>query len=178
MPGVVPNESISDLAERRDALRQASSMPGSDAHALLDAALAELDGTIEALAAHAGQAGQAGGSVAESATDGATDVIRAERHLLHAAFQRAPVPLLLLELDGTIRRANARAADLLGAPTGYATGKSLAVFVDPPSRAALQSQLAAVARTGQARQARCRRSAHPGVDRAATSGVGRRVAHE
>ena len=149
MPGVMPNESVADLEQRRDALRLAATMPGSDAHALLDAVLTELDGAIEALALRRGQPDG-------PATDGGADVVRAERHLLHAAFQQAPVPLLLLELDGTIRRANARAADLLGAPTGYATGKSLAVFVDPPSRAALQTQLAAVARTGKARQARCR----------------------
>ena len=82
--------------------------------------------------------------------------MRAERRLLQAVFQQAPAPLLLLELDGTIRRANTRAAQLLGAPTGYATGKPLAVFVDLPSRAAVQTQLAAVARTGKARQSRCR----------------------
>src|SRR5207253_4086153 len=59
---------------------------------------------------------------------------------LFRSFQQAPAPLLLLELDGTIRRANTRAAQLLGAPTGYATGKSLAVFVDLPSRAAAATQ--------------------------------------
>ncbi|HEX4833844.1 MAG TPA: SpoIIE family protein phosphatase [Trebonia sp.] len=150
MPGVGPNEPVGELALRRDALRQAAAMPGADAPALLEAVLTELDGAIDTLAGAPGQ--QPGGQAAE----GVSDVVRAERHLLYAAFQRAPVPLLLLETDGTIRRANGRAAELLGAPTGYATGKPLAVFVDPPSRAALQTQLAAVARTGKARQARCR----------------------
>src|SRR6185437_7544779 len=73
-----------------------------------------------------------------------------------AVFQQAPVPLFLLEQDGTIRRANNQAAALLGAPSGYATGKPLASFVDLPYRAAVQTQLAAVARTGKPRTASCR----------------------
>jgi serine phosphatase RsbU (regulator of sigma subunit)/PAS domain-containing protein len=152
MPGGLPSEPLGDLARRRDALRQAAAMPGSDARALLDAVLTELDGAIDSLAAGPG-------AVAEDpdpAAGGLPDAVRAERRLLQAVFQQAPAPLLLLELDGTIRRANARAAQLLGAPTGYATGKPLAAFIDLPSRAAAASQLAAVARTGKARQARCR----------------------
>jgi serine phosphatase RsbU (regulator of sigma subunit)/PAS domain-containing protein len=152
MPGGLPGEPLGELARRRDALRQAAAIPGSDAHAVLDAVLTELDGAIDALAA-----GSA--AVAEDLDPGAggpPDAVRAERRLLQAVFQQAPAPLLLLELDGTIRRANTRAAQLLGAPTGYATGKSLAVFVDLPSRAATATQLAAVARTGKARQSRCR----------------------
>jgi serine phosphatase RsbU (regulator of sigma subunit)/PAS domain-containing protein len=155
----MPNESLSDLTQRRDALRQAAAIPGSDAPALLDAVLTELDGAIEALTeldgtietlalAQAPGDGQSG--------DGAAEVVRAERHLLYTAFQQAPVPLLLLELDGTIRRANARAADLLGVPAGYSTGKALAVFTDPSSRAALRTHLAAVVRSGKPRQARVR----------------------
>jgi serine phosphatase RsbU (regulator of sigma subunit) len=80
----------------------------------------------------------------------------AERRLLHAAFQRTPAALFLLEQDSTIRRANDRAAALLGFPAGYATGKPLTSFVDLPFRAALQTQLAAVARTGADRKANCR----------------------
>jgi serine phosphatase RsbU (regulator of sigma subunit)/PAS domain-containing protein len=127
------SDSPSGLAARRDALRQAARVPGADHRALLDAALAEVDAALDALAS--GQPGDAGddivtGSVPESA--------RAERRLLHGAFQEAPVPLFLLEADGTIRRANNKAAELLGAPVGYATGKALTVFVDLPLRAAVQ----------------------------------------
>ena len=82
--------------------------------------------------------------------------MRTERRLLHAVFQQAPVPLFLLEQDGTIRRANNKAAELLGAPSGYATGKTLAAFVDLPTRAAVQTQFAAALRTGKPRTARCR----------------------
>src|ERR1700748_2599838 len=76
--------------------------------------------------------------------DALPEALRTERRLLHAVFQQAPVPLFLLEQDGTIRRANNQAAALLGSPSGYATGKPLASFVDLPYRAAVPTQLAAV----------------------------------
>jgi serine phosphatase RsbU (regulator of sigma subunit) len=71
-------------------------------------------------------------------------------------FQRAPIPLLVLEQDGTVRRANAAAGDLVGSSPGYVTGRSLTTFVDLPSRAVVQSQLAAIVRTGAPRQAACK----------------------
>ena len=127
--------------------------PARTSRTLIEAALTELDAAIEATGAAAPRprrphrAGR-GGGLPES--------VRAERRLLHAVFQQAPVPLFLLEQDGTIRRANNKAAELLGAPPGYATGKTLAAFVDLPFRAALQTQLAAVLRTGKPRTASCR----------------------
>jgi serine phosphatase RsbU (regulator of sigma subunit)/PAS domain-containing protein len=151
-----PNDSsaeLADLAGRRDALRQAAELPGADPRALLDAAFAELDAAVEVLSklvqAEAGEPDPAAGDPEPPAS------LSAERSLLRAVFQQAPVPLFLLEPDGTIRRANNRAGDLIGAPPGYATGKPLTAFVDLPSRAAVQSQLAAAARTGAARQADC-----------------------
>ena len=127
MAGAMPNESLSDLTRRRDALRQAAAIPGSDATGLLEAVLTELDGAIEtlteldgAIEALALGAGPGEGQPGE----GASEVVRAERHLLYTAFQQAPVPLLLLELDGTIRRANAQAADL---PGGFRLGRADAI---------------------------------------------------
>src|SRR5580698_2943972 len=146
-----PDGALADLAGRRDALRQAVGLPGADAGSLIDAALTELDGAIDALAV-ALTAAPVGRS--DAAPDGLPGT--AERRLLHAAFQRTPAALFLLEQDSTIRRANDRAAALLGFPAGYATGKPLTSFVDLPFRAALQSQLAAVARTGADRKASCR----------------------
>ena len=148
-----PDEALADLASRRDALRQAAGLPGADPQALLDAALIELDGAIDAIAESA--PGSAAGQD-EAGPDGLPDTLRAERRLLHAAFQQTPVPLFLLEQDGTIRRANAAAAALLGAPSGYATGKLLTAFVDLPLRAAAQTMLAAVVRTGDPRTGDCR----------------------
>ena len=141
---------FAELAGRREALRQAAAMPGADPRALLEAAFAELDGAVEVLTKLA----EAGSEQAASAA--APDALGAERTLLRAVFQHAPSPLFLLEQDGTIRRANGRAGDLIGAPPGYATGRALTTFVDLPSRAAVQSQLAAAVRTGTARQVECR----------------------
>jgi serine phosphatase RsbU (regulator of sigma subunit)/PAS domain-containing protein len=146
-----PDGALADLAGRRDALRQAVGLPGADPGSLVDAALTELDGAIDALSV-ALTAAPVGRS--DAPPDGLPG--SAERRLLHAAFQRTPAALFLLEQDSTIRRANDRAAALLGFPAGYATGKPLTSFVDLPFRAALQTQLAAVARTGEDRKANCR----------------------
>ncbi len=146
-----PDGALADLAGRRDALRQAVGLPGADAGSLIDAALTELDGAIDALAVALTAAPAERGDAAPDGLPGT-----AERRLLHAAFQRTPAALYLLEQDSTIRRANDRAAALLGFPAGYATGKPLTSFVDLPFRAALQTQLAAVARTGADRRASCR----------------------
>ena len=151
MPEGRPIEPLADVAERRDALRHAAGMPGADAAALLDAALTELDGAIDTLAGVL-----ATGAEGVPAADGPPEAVRAERRLLHATFQETPVALFLLEQDGTIRRANNAAAALIGSPSGYATGKPLTAFLDMPSRAAVRTQLAAVARTGQPRRAQGR----------------------
>jgi serine phosphatase RsbU (regulator of sigma subunit)/PAS domain-containing protein len=140
---------LADLAERREALRQAAVLPGADPGALLDAAFAELDAAVEVLT----KVTEAG--LADSAA-AMPESVSAERALLRTVFQHAPVPLFVLEHDGTVRRANGRAGDMIGAPPGYATGRALTAFVDLPSRAAVKSQLAAAVRTGTARQVKCR----------------------
>jgi len=144
------HDDLAELAGRRDALRQAAAMPGADPRALLDAAFAELDAAVDALTKLA-EAGQG-----EGAPVGPADSLSVERALLRAVFQHAPAPLFVLEPDGTVRRANGKAGQLIGAPPGYATGRALTAFVDLPSRAAVTSQLAAAARTGTTRQVECR----------------------
>src|ERR1700751_2961296 len=141
---------LGDLPGRRDALRQAAAMPGADPRALLDAAFVELDAAVEVLTKLAET------DLGEATPTGPADSLSAERALLRAVFQHAPAPLFVLEPDGTVRRANGKAGDLIGAPPGYATGRPLTAFVDLPSLAAVQSQLAAVARTGTARQVQCK----------------------
>lgn len=145
-------EHPAELAERLDALRQAAAVPGGDPRALLEAALTELDAAIESLAASPDGFADDGDLPDESLPD----AMRAERRLLRATFQQAPIALFLLERDGTVRRANTMAGELIGSPTGYATGKPVTAFIDLPSRAAVQSQLAAAARTGKSRQVACR----------------------
>ncbi len=145
----VPESEIAALKERGDALRQAATLQGAQLRPLLQAALTELDAALDALAAVRGPA------AGEEKGD-PSGALHAERRLLHAVFQQAPVPLFLLGLDGTVRRVNAAASALLGSGPGYATGKLFTAFVDLPSRAAVQTQLAAVARTRETQQVRCR----------------------
>ena len=123
---------------------------GADPRTLLEASFAELDAAVEALTKLAEAV------TGEPASAAPADSLSAERALLRAVFAHAPVPLFLLEQDATVRRANTKAGELIGAPPGYATGKSLTAFIDPPSRAAVKSQLAAAIRTGQARLVDCR----------------------
>ena len=141
------------LAERHAALRQAAAMPDANTGAILEAAFAELDAAIEMLASGEPDDSRAEGGDGDHA---APDTLSSERRLLRAVFQRAPVPLFVLEQDGTVRRANAAAGDLVGSSPGYVTGRPLTTFVDLPSRAVVQSQLAAVVRTGAPRQAPCK----------------------
>jgi serine phosphatase RsbU (regulator of sigma subunit)/PAS domain-containing protein len=138
---------IAAFRARSGALRQSAALPGAPLPQLLEAAFAELDGAIDAAARLRAEAVPAGDQGADS-----TD---AERRLLRAMFASAPVPMFLLDRDGTVRRANVRAGELLGSGTGYATGKTLTAFVDLPSRAAVHSQLAAVVRTGKGRRVAC-----------------------
>jgi PAS domain-containing protein len=151
--GTWPNGFYGDfagLAGRREALRQAAMMPDADPRALLDATLAELDAAVDAVTK------LAEAEDSESAPEAMTGPFGAERGLLRAVFQNAPVPLFVLEHDLTIRRANGKAGELIGTPPGYATGKLLTAFIDIPSRAAVQSQLAAAIQTGTGRQAACK----------------------
>jgi serine phosphatase RsbU (regulator of sigma subunit)/PAS domain-containing protein len=142
-----PATELAGLTSRSGALHQAAALPGADLGSVLDAALAELDAAIDALAA--------AGAAASGPGSGPGEAVHAERRLLHTVFQQAPVPLFLLAADGTVRRVNAAAGELLGPGPGYATGKLFAAFIGPPSRAAVQTLLAAAARTGEPRQMRC-----------------------
>ena len=141
---------IAGLKARYGALRQAAALPGADPGTLLEAALAELDAAVAALAT-AGGAGADRGDGGQ----GASGAAHAERRLLHAVFQQAPVPLFLLGSDGTVRRVNAAAGELLGSGPGYATGKAFTAFIDLPSRPAAATHFAAAARKGETRQFRC-----------------------
>ena len=151
---------VTELAARYAALRQAARSRGAQPHDVLDAAFTELEGAIELLrAAEAGPGGSAG-PAAESQPPGSDN---AERSLLRAAFQDTPVPLFLLTRDGTVQRVNKAAGDLIGAKPGYATGRPFTAFVNLPSRAAVNSQLTAVTRTGKQRRISCSLLAEDGI---------------
>jgi PAS domain S-box-containing protein len=140
---------LADLVTRRDALRQAATLGDAGLRATLDAALAELDAAIDALAA------AHDGNGAGPADETALDALHAERRLLRALFHEAPVALILVERDGGVRRVNKAAGELLGTGSGYATGRPFTAFVNLASRAAVDSLLTAVIRTGKPRRVRC-----------------------
>jgi serine phosphatase RsbU (regulator of sigma subunit)/PAS domain-containing protein len=140
---------IAGLAARCEELRQAAALPGAELQPVLAATCAELAGATNSLAAVLNQARR------EPSDDPRSGRLHAERRLLHAMFQDAPVPMFLLGSDGTVRRANRRAGELLGFRPGYATGKLFTAFVDLPSRAAVQTQIAAALRNGEPRQIHC-----------------------
>jgi serine phosphatase RsbU (regulator of sigma subunit)/PAS domain-containing protein len=141
-----PTSDADDLKRRVAALRQAAGMPEAQAALLLDAALAELDAAVAELDRV---------EALSQPDDGAGPTPNSDRRLLHAIFQQAPVALFVLGRDGAVRRANSAAAELVGAAQGYATGRSFAALIEPPSRAAVRSQLAAAVRTGEPRQLTC-----------------------
>jgi PAS domain S-box-containing protein len=162
MPGPDGSASGGEIAEFRSraaALRQAASLPRAEAGTLLDAALAELDGAIEAFAG-------ANGTATGSGDGGrALSGLHSERRLLHALFTAAPLPLYVVDTDGTVLRANTAACELIGVEPGYVTGKSLTALVEPAARAALRSQLAAVGRTGKPARLTCGMAGAGGVVR-------------
>jgi serine phosphatase RsbU (regulator of sigma subunit)/PAS domain-containing protein len=133
-----------DLRERVAELRAAAAAPQADARALLDAALVELDGLIVLAPAE-----PAGEHPSLSADD-------PERRMLRAVFAEAPVPLLILDADATVRRANRQAGALFGVSTGYLAGKRFTALCDVATRAAFRSHLAKVRRTEQAGRVRVR----------------------
>jgi serine phosphatase RsbU (regulator of sigma subunit)/PAS domain-containing protein len=135
------SEAVAGLRSRSAALRQAAANPSARQQELLDAALAELDGAIHALSA-------GGNGAADSGRDDQAGGAHSDRRLLHAVFAQAPVALLVVDPDSTVRRANSAACELLGVGPGYATGKTLISMVEPASQAPLRSKLAAVLRSG------------------------------
>jgi serine phosphatase RsbU (regulator of sigma subunit)/PAS domain-containing protein len=143
---------VADLAARYIALRRAARSAGSEAADVLDAAFTELETAIDLLREATAVAGAA---PARPPASGGPPPGPDERGLLRAAFQDTPVPLFLLARDGTVQRVNKSAGDLIGAKPGYATGRPFTAFVNLPSRAAVNSQLTAVGRTGKQRRIRC-----------------------
>ena len=139
-------EPLAGLEARYAALRQAARSESGDPGDVLEAAFTELEGAIDLLRRP---------PPVPATNPLGTPSDNAERGLLRAVFQDAPVPLFLIARDGVVQRVNRAAGDLIGAKPGYATGRPFTAFVALPSRAALNSQLTAVGRTGKPRQLRC-----------------------
>ncbi len=146
-------DQLTELEARYAALRQAARSSGAEPGDVLEAAFAELEGAIDLLRAAGAASGEPSRRPPAEGPPTGTD--SAERSLLRAMFADAPVPLLLLTRDGIVQRVNRSAGDLIGVKPGYATGRPFTAFVALPSRAAVNSQLTAVARTGKQRRIRC-----------------------
>jgi serine phosphatase RsbU (regulator of sigma subunit)/PAS domain-containing protein len=149
MTEAAASDPVTGLEARYAALRQAARSAGAEPGDVLEAAFTELEAAIDLLRAGEARPGEV---PAEGQPPGPDS---AERGLLRAVFQDAPVPLFLLAHDGTVQRVNRAAGDLIGARPGYATGRAFTAFVALPSRAAVNSLLTAVGRTGKPRQIRC-----------------------
>jgi PAS domain S-box-containing protein len=155
-------DQLGELEARYAALRQAARSSSAAAPGdVLDAAFTELEGAIDLLRAAGAPSSEPGRRASAESQPTGTD--SAERSLLRAMFADAPVPLVLLTRDGTVQRINRAAGDLIGAKPGYATGRPFTAFVAMPSRAAVNSQLTAVGRTGKPRRIRCRLIAADGL---------------
>src|SRR5690242_20916326 len=149
------SDQVAGLSARYAALRQAAGSTGADRGGVLEAAFTELEEAIDLL--------RGTESAPRDARDSGAPADNAERSLLRAVFQDAPAPLFLVAQDGTVQRVNRAAGDLIGAKPGYATGRPFTAFVALPTRAAVNSQLTAVGRTGKPRRIRCSLVAADGV---------------
>ena len=144
------SDQVAGLSARYAALRQAAGSKAADRSGVLEAAFTELEEAIDLL-----RRAEPTGSAPSDARDPGAPADNAERSLLRAVFQDAPAPLFLVAQDGTVQRVNRAAGDLIGAKPGYATGRPFSAFVAMSSRAALNSQLTAVGRTGRPRRLQC-----------------------
>ena len=94
-------EPLAGLEARYAALRQAARSESGDPGDVLEAAFTELEGAIDLLRSAApGDRHEPAGTPSDNA----------ERGLLRAVFQEAPVPLFLIARDGVVQRVNRAAA--------------------------------------------------------------------
>jgi PAS domain S-box-containing protein len=119
--------SLSDLADRIAALREDPS-PG--------AALAELETAAELLRSALTELGRG-----RRRKDGGGP---REQKLLRQVFRTLPVPVIIMDAGGTVRRINNETTRLLGSPAGYLIGRAFPLLLDMSSRAAFRSHLTAV----------------------------------
>ncbi|MFB9204517.1 SpoIIE family protein phosphatase [Nonomuraea spiralis] len=132
------------LAGRVSSLREARTAYPTDLAPTLDAALAELDTAAELLA----EAREAL-SKAPKRASGKKDGTQRELKLLRQVFRAFPVPVIVLDGGGVVRRINPETSRVLGSPDGYLVGRSFPLLVDVSRRAAFRSHLNSVLQTGQ-----------------------------
>ncbi|GAA3148155.1 hypothetical protein GCM10020001_084370 [Nonomuraea salmonea] len=132
------------LAGRVSSLREARAAYPKDLAPTLDAALAELDTAAELLAEAREELRKA-----PRRPGGKKDGGQRELKLLRQVFRAFPVPVIVLDGGGVVRRINPETSRMLGSPDGYLVGRSFPLLVDVSRRAAFRSHLTAVLQTGQ-----------------------------
>ncbi|GII77008.1 hypothetical protein Sru01_19900 [Sphaerisporangium rufum] len=137
-------QALDGLTARIASLRDARAAYPSDPGPTLDAALVELDTARDLLRSAVGELG--GSRRRSGGRDGGAN---RELKLLRAIYRTMPVPVVILDTGGTVRRVNAEAARLLGSPDGYLTGRAFPLLVDVSRRAAFRSHLTAVLHNGE-----------------------------
>lgn len=135
-------QALDALGARVASLREARSAYPADLEPTLEAALAELDTAVELLA-------EARAELAKAKPRGRPDGPQRELKLLRQVFRAFPVPVVLLDGGGMVRRINPETSRLLGSPEGYLVGRSFPLLVDVSRRAAFRSHLTSVLQTGQ-----------------------------
>ncbi|RCG33116.1 PAS domain S-box protein [Sphaerisporangium album] len=138
-------QALSGLTARISSLRQARSAYPADPGPTLDAALVELDTARDLLRGALGELGKSRRRPGGGGKDGANRELK----LLRTLYRAMPVPVIVLDSAGTVRRVNAEASRLLGSPDGYLTGRAFPLLVDVSRRAAFRSHLTSVLHTGE-----------------------------
>lgn len=133
------------LTARVSSLREARTAYPSELAPTLDAALAELDTAAELLAEARAELHKS----APKRQNGRKDGPQRELKLLRQVFRAFPVPVIVLDGGGVVRRINPETSRLLGSPDGYLVGRSFPLLVDVSRRAAFRSHLTSVLQTGQ-----------------------------
>ncbi|GAB3164991.1 SpoIIE family protein phosphatase [Microbispora hainanensis] len=67
-----------------------------------------------------------------------------EQKLLRQVFRALPIPVVIMDTGGTVRRINNETTRLLGSPAGYLIGRAFPLLVDVTARAAFRQRFAAV----------------------------------
>jgi PAS domain S-box-containing protein len=150
------DEALNGLLARVSSLREARAAYPADLGPTLDAALAELETAGDLLGRAIREmrpSGRAGG-----ARNGGS---QREHKLLRQVYRSLPVPVIVMDATGTIRRVNAETSRLLGSPSGYLTGRAFPLLVDVSRRAAFRSHLTSVLH-GEETSAFATRLAHQG----------------
>ncbi|MFD0660185.1 SpoIIE family protein phosphatase [Thermocatellispora tengchongensis] len=137
-------QALGDLGARVSSLREARATYPGDLGPTLDAALAELDTAAELLGTALAELRKV--SRRSSAREGGS---QREHKLMRQIFRTFPVPVIIMDSGGVVRRINAETSRLLGSPAGYLVGRPFPLLVDVSRRAAFRSHLSAVQRTGQ-----------------------------